>query len=126
MKIFKTKTFNRWQRKEKISDSFLYLAIQEMLSGLIDAELGNYLFKKRIAKPGFGKRSSYRTIVASKINNTWFFIYGFSKNEKDNISEKEEQALVTYSQQLFKFSNEELEKMVVKQIIFEVNHEQNP
>lgn len=50
-------------------------------------------------------------------------MFGFSKNEKDNISEKEEQSLVIYSQQLFQLSIEELDKLVIKQIIFEVNHE---
>lgn len=46
MRIFKTKNFNKWQNKEKISDRFLYSAILEMQSGLIDADLGNHLFKK--------------------------------------------------------------------------------
>lgn len=123
MKIYKTKTFARWQKKEGLDNSDLYKAILEMNSGLIDATLGKNLYKKRVAKPGLGKRSSYRTIVASKVGSIWFFMFGFSKNDKDNINLKEQEALITYSQQLFRCNSEELEKLVIKQIIFEVNHE---
>ena len=36
-----------------------------------------------------GKRAGARTLVAGKIFRRWFFIFGFVKNEKDNINDDE-------------------------------------
>ena len=60
-----------------------------MEHGLIDADLGGYVFKKRVAFPGRGKRSGVRVIVATQKADRWFFLYGFGKNERNNISDKE-------------------------------------
>ena len=50
MKIYKNNQFKRWQSKNKIPDTVIIKAIAEMENGLIDADLGGNLFKKRIAK----------------------------------------------------------------------------
>ena len=86
-KIYKNTKFTKWQRKNKIPDSLLIEAVEEMENGLIDAKLGGNLFKKRIAKAGMGKSGGYRTIVASKQLIGWVFIFGFEKNEADNINQ---------------------------------------
>ena len=36
-----------------------------MIAGLFDADLGGELLKKRIARPGEGKRGGFRTVVAT-------------------------------------------------------------
>jgi hypothetical protein len=97
MKIYKNKQFTRWQNKNKIPDCAIAKAIAEMDNGLIDADLGGNLFKKRVAKPGQGKRGGYRTIIAMKQTYGWVFLFGFSKNESDNISDKELIALKEYT-----------------------------
>ena len=89
MRIYKTKVFDRWLKKTELTDADLIQAVNEMNNGLIDADLGEQVFKKRIALPGRGKRSGVRTLVASKIQDQWFFLYGFAKNERDNISDQE-------------------------------------
>ena len=63
MRIFKTKVFARWASKEKLSDKCLCQAVNEMEQGLIDANLGGHVYKKRIALEGRSKRSSVRTIL---------------------------------------------------------------
>ena len=88
-RTFKTKTFNKWMRKTDLKDEDLLLAIAEMEAGLVDADLGGNVYKKRIALPGMGKRAGARTLVAGKIFRRWFFIFGFVKNEKDNINDDE-------------------------------------
>jgi hypothetical protein len=93
MTIYKTRVFARWARKEGLGDKALRQAVEEMSEGLFEANLGGNLFKKRIARPGQGKRSGYRTIVATNIKGRWFFVYGFAKNERDNIEDDEEAAL---------------------------------
>lgn len=64
-------------------------AVEEIERGLIDAELGGHIIKKRIARSGSGKRSGYRTLIATNKNNKWFFMYGFAKNERENIDPEE-------------------------------------
>ena len=64
-----------------------------MMAGLYDADLGGGLVKKRIARPGQGKRGGLRTLVATNKGNRWVFVFGFPKNERSNIDKDEEIAL---------------------------------
>lgn len=93
MSVFKTKLFHDWQKKEGFPDKSLCAAVDEMSRGLIDANLGSGLVKKRIARPGAGKSSGFRTLLATNKNDKWFFVYGFAKNERDNIESQELLAL---------------------------------
>ena len=90
---FKTRVFARWARKEGVTDRALLVAVAEMELGLVDARLGGGLFKKRVALPGGGKRGGARTIVAGNFRDRWIFLYGFAKNERENIDQKEERDL---------------------------------
>jgi hypothetical protein len=76
-------------RKLSLSDTLLYFAVTEMEAGLIDANLGGGIVKKRIRLAGISKRGGARTIVATNFGNRWFFLYGFGKNERSNISKRE-------------------------------------
>ena len=58
MRVFKTKVFNKWSKKEGLNDTILLEAINEVEKGLIDGDLGGNIYKKRIAKLGQGKRGS--------------------------------------------------------------------
>jgi hypothetical protein len=93
MIIYKTRWFNRWARKQGLDNFSLCIAVREMAEGLYDADLGSGLFKKRIARPGQGKRSGFRTLVATNRGDQWFFVFGFPKNERSNIDKNEEEAL---------------------------------
>lgn len=65
-----------------------------MQAGLIDADLGGCVVKKRVALPGRGKSGGARTLVATNKDNRWFFVFGFKKNERTNINKKELEAHV--------------------------------
>ncbi len=93
MQIFQTKWFARWAKKEGLSEQSLRRAVTEMEQGLIDAHLGGNVVKKRVAVGARGKSGGARTILAFKIKEKAFFLYGFAKNQRDNIDEKELQAL---------------------------------
>jgi len=56
VRVFKTKWFTRFARKEHIDDSVLEMAVHEAEEGLHDGDLGGGLIKKRVARPGEGKR----------------------------------------------------------------------
>lgn len=54
-KILITKSFERWLRKSDIAEEALSNAVHEMEAGLIDADLGGGVFKKRVAVAGRGR-----------------------------------------------------------------------
>lgn len=90
MRIFKNILFDKWAKKMSLKDDVLKIAIDEIIAGLYDANLGGHLFKKRIGIKGKGKRGGARTILAFKKDDKALFIYGFAKNDKSNINEDEE------------------------------------
>jgi hypothetical protein len=82
------KNFTRWMASTELTDQILCQAVAEMEKGLIDADLGGGLVKKRVALPGRGKSGSARTLLATNKKDRWFFIFGFEKNSMDNIGPK--------------------------------------
>ena len=60
-------------------------AIQRAERGLIDADLGGGLIKQRVARPGEGRSGGYRALVAYRAQDRAVFLYGFAKNERENI-----------------------------------------
>ena len=87
MRIFKSKWFAKFAGKNRISDTALRAAALEIEAGNFDADLGGNVYKQRIARDGQGKRGGYRTIVLFKRGERAFFVYGFAKNERDNIAD---------------------------------------
>jgi hypothetical protein len=85
VQTFKTKWLARFARHEGITDRSLGEAIERAERGLIDADLGGGLIKQRVARPGQGRSGGYRTIVAYRAHGRAVFLYGFAKNERDNI-----------------------------------------
>jgi hypothetical protein len=120
MGIYKTKVFSRWANDEGLSDLSLCSAVDEMLSGLIDADLGSSLLKKRVARTGQGKSGGFRTLVATNKGDRWIFVFGFSKNEKSNIDKKEEKALKKLADQLLSMSSEDVAKAQSKNELIKV------
>jgi len=72
-------------RKTHVNHEDLLAATQEMANGLIDADLGGFVVKKRLALHGQGKSSGARTIVATKFATRWFFCWDL-RRMKDQIS----------------------------------------
>ena len=111
-RVFKTRHFNRWMRKTELSDRALCVAVDEMAQGLIDADLGGGVVKKRIGLAGRGKRGGARTLVATNRGNRWFFVYGFEKNDRANIADDELEALQDIASQLLARSGQQLNEAV--------------
>lgn len=85
----KTKWFNKWAKKNSVSDKILFKTIQDLSKNLGTVNLGAGLYKIRTAKSGQGKSGSHRTIVVYKESDRVILVYGFSKTEKDNLSKEE-------------------------------------
>jgi len=120
MRLFKTRWFHRWAAKEGLSDVALRGAASELAQGLADA-LGGYVYKKRIALPGRGKRGGARTLIAYRSGNTAFFMYGFPKNERANIEHDELKALRLLAKELLGYGPQQLTKAIEAGELIEVN-----
>lgn len=93
MRIFKTKGVKRFTHREQITDASLRTAIKRAGRGSIDADLGGGLIKQRIARQGQGRSGGFRMIVAYREADRAVFLYGFAKNDRNNISDDELQTL---------------------------------
>jgi hypothetical protein len=122
-RVFLTRRFTRWMSKTDLSVKALCKAVEEMEQGLIDANLGGGIIKKRVALPGRGKRGSTRTLVATNNANRWFFLFGFEKNERDNISAKELSALKSLAADLLQMGATQLDAAVAVRTLQEICHE---
>ncbi len=123
--ILKRKDFARWQAGEKLPDAILCKAVREMESGLIDADLGGFLYKQRVARPGRGKSGGYRTLLSARIGSRYVFLHGFAKHDKANITQNEKEALRFAGQVLLELSAEALFKALQVRVLLEVRCEQD-
>lgn len=124
-RILKRRDFSRWQAGEKLPDAALCKAVQEMGNGLIDAELGGFLYKKRIARPGGGKSGGYRTVLSARIGSRYMFLHGFQKSDRANITQDEKRALQFAGKVFLELSPEALSKALQAGVLLEVHCEQD-
>jgi len=117
MKAFKTKWFKKWADKNKVTLEKLSEAIDRLnkKSGIVD--LGSNVYKVRIAK-NKGKSGGYRTILIYKKDFRCLFVYGFGKNEQENIPKKQLEDFKKYSQIFLDFSEGNLKGMLDEGSIF--------
>ena len=83
--------FQRVDKNKKIHMKVpLHFINAEICPGV---KLGGGVVKKRVALPGRGKSGGARTLVATNRDTRWFFVFGFAKNERANIEDRELAAL---------------------------------
>jgi hypothetical protein len=85
VRVFKTKDFAKFARKEQIDDDALCDAIARAERGLIDAALGSNLIKQRVPRKGQGRSGGYRTLIAYRHGHRAVFLHGFGKSAQDNL-----------------------------------------
>lgn len=104
MSVYQTKEFARFARKDRLSARTLLQAAADVAAGNFDADLGGGVFKQRAARPGSGKSGGFRTILFFRAGRHSFFVYGFAKSERANISAKELKALKKLADELLAYS----------------------
>jgi len=120
MKKLKTKWFNKWAKKQKLSDAKLLEAIEDMQNNLSSVNLGGGLFKVRVASEHGGKSSTCRTIVVYRKEDRAVIVYGFMKKEKENLSAEELKSFKTLSKDILRLNAESLEKAITKDVFVEI------
>ncbi|RAI44267.1 type II toxin-antitoxin system RelE/ParE family toxin [Rhodoplanes roseus] len=88
-RVFVTKVFARFARRERLADDCLREAVFRAECGSVDADLGGGDIKQRVARAGRGRSGGYRTVIAFRSGQRSVFLYGFAKSERDNIDDKE-------------------------------------
>ena len=115
-----TKWFKKWAKRAKLTDSSLLSAIKNLESGLSVVNLGGQLYKLRINRPQGGKSSGFRTILVYKENDRAIFLYGFGKNEKENIDKTELQYFKKLAKDLISLNSSQLKDSIEQQILFDL------
>jgi len=108
-RILKTKPFDRWALRANLSDTALLMAVQEIEQGPIDGDLGGGVLKKRVGVPGRGKSGGARVVLATNRGSRWFFIFGFLKSQRANISPRELEALRELARDLLDLNEKQID-----------------
>jgi hypothetical protein len=56
---------------------------------------GGGVIKQRVARTGGGKSGGYRTIILYRKADIAFFVYGFSKSDRENVTRQECKASIS-------------------------------
>ena len=123
MRVFKNKWTARFVRRERITDASLRKAIERAERGLIDADLSGGLIKQRVARPGQGRSGGFRMIVVYRMKDRAFFVYGFAKNERENIEDDELEDLQEVARKLFSLDDAELSAALAKHELVEIGYD---
>jgi hypothetical protein len=124
MRVFKSKWFAKFARKELITNAKLCAAVRNAERGIIDADYGGGVIKQRIARTNEGKSGGYRSIIFFRKGERVFFVYGFAKNAQDNIDESDEPDFKALAKTLLGISDMELEKLVSNELYEEVKFDE--
>ena len=111
MKKLKTKWFNKWAKKNTLTDMSLTKTIENISVNLGTVDLGGGLFKVRTPKVGQGKSGGFRTLVVYKEKDIAIFVYGFAKTDKGNLDKEELKYFKVLAKSLLKIKNDEYIKL---------------
>ena len=124
MRRLSTKWFKKWSKKVKLANDDLLGAISDLEDGLSTTDLGSHLFKVRVKRENSGKSSGFRTIIVYQENEKAIFLYGFGKNEKENIDKFELQYFKKLGSDLLALNSEQLEESIGQKILFDLEEEE--
>ena len=108
----KTKWFNKWAKKNSLSDKILLKTISNISDKLGTVNIGSDLYKVRTPKIGQGKSGGFRTIVVFKKSDIAIFVYGFSKSEKDSLDKEELKYFKILAKDLLKIKKQKYMELV--------------
>ncbi len=91
-----------------------------MNQGLIDADLGSGLLKKRVAMPGSGKSGSWRTLLGFQSGSRAFLLYVFTKSNQDNIQAYELKALKKLAKFYLSLHSKDIRIALEREELYEV------
>lgn len=120
IRIFKSRWFEKFARREGITDAVLVAVIARANSGLIDADLGGGLIKLRVARDGEGKSGGFRTIIFFRREERAVFAYGFAKSSREDLDAAELRVFKQAARIVLALTPTQLDIEVREQRLFEV------
>ena len=122
-RAYTTREFQRWGGDVRLRESCCCVAVAELACGLVDADLGGGLLKKRVAHGGKGKRGGARLVVGTPEPSRWFLLVGYLKSETSNLTALEVRQLKAFAGDLFACSPTQLETLVLRGALKEICRE---
>ncbi len=107
-----SKWFSKWVRKSKIDNESLLLAIKNIDSEN-SVDLGSGLYKVRVARLNQGKSGGYRTLLVYKRERFALFVYGFTKNERKDLSAREMSIFKKQAKQILEFDVKQIKHAII-------------
>jgi hypothetical protein len=123
VRLFKTKWFMRYARKERLEDHSLCEAVERAERGIVDADLGDGIIKQRVARTGQGRSGGYRLLIAYRSGNRAVFLYGFAKSERDNIGVDDLETLREIGEAWLDAEEKQLEHAINEGLLKEVSYD---
>jgi len=120
VRLFKNTWFNRFAKKEGITDDELREAANQLEAGQEDANLGGGVYKVRVARSGEGKSGGYRVIVFFKSKERTFFVYGFAKSSRANIDRGELQIFKEDAKDQLAMTDEQINAWLRNKTLIEI------
>ena len=111
MRIFMTRWFAKFARKEEITCETLAEAVRAIEAGGPYVDYGGGVIKKRIARAGSGASGGFRTIIVYRQGAKAFFVFGFAKSSKANISSQDVAGFKELSKQFLALNDGDLERL---------------
>lgn len=123
VRIFKTKWLARFARQQRIGDRSLVEAIARTGRGLVDADLGGGLIKQCVARPGQGRSGGFRMLIAYRAGERAVFLFGFAKNERDNIEPDELLSLREIGAAWLEANADQIDQALADETLSETRHD---
>lgn len=125
LRVFKTNWFARFALKARIRDDVLRDSIRRAERGLVDANLGGGVIKQRIARQNRGRSGGYRSIVLFRAGQRAFFVYGFPKGDRSNITNTELEGFKELATEMLGYDKGALEKAIESGALQEVKYDEH-
>ena len=123
MRVYKTKEFARLARKAGLVDASLREAIARAERGLVDAALGRFLIKQRVARANEGKSGGFRVIAFHRRGDRAVFLHLFAKNRQATLSVLEESDYRDFAKLLMELSAGSVRRLVEQEEWIEITNE---
>ncbi|MFZ1103746.1 MAG: type II toxin-antitoxin system RelE/ParE family toxin [Hyphomicrobiaceae bacterium] len=123
MRVFKTKEFARFARREGIGDDALLEAIDRAERGIVDAGIGDGLIKQRVHRPGQGRRGGFRIVIVWRARELSFFVFGFAKKDKTDLTPREYEAYRKIAALLLRHTDESIRRALEAKELVELTRD---
>jgi hypothetical protein len=120
MRLFMLRTFERFASKERITNDVLKSVVALLRNGDVSADLGGFVYKQRVPRPGGGKSGGYRVLLFYREDDRVFFAHGFAKSDKANTNQRELATLKQHARLYMSLTDAQLDILLQQRQLFEI------